>query len=180
MTDYSGNAALAVLRGVRNVRAFAPDPLPEEAVDAILGVARLTGSAGNAQPWEFVVLRDRARITDVAAAGPNLGWLAGAPLVVCLVMAGERPEMERFDEGRLAERIMVAANALGYGAGLGWFSGSAGMARGRGILGVPEPKTTRTVIAIGRPAGQRHLDPADRKPLADLVHRDRYGEADRV
>lgn len=179
MTDRSGNAALAVLRGVRNVREFASEPVREDALAAILDVARLTGSAMNAQPWEFVVLDDRDRIEEVAAAGPNLSWLAGAPLVVCIVMAGKRPELERFDEGRVAERIMAAANSLGYGAGLGWFSGSAGMARGREILGVPEPMTTRTVVAIGRPTGERAPNPVERQPLADLVHRNRYERVDR-
>ncbi len=185
MSDRTANDVLAALRGIRNVRAFTPDPVPNDALDAILEVARLTGSAMNAQPWEFVVVRDRERIAALAGTGPNLAWLAGAPLVICLVMAGERPNLERYDEGRLAERIMIAANALGLGAGLGWFFGAAGQAEGRAVLNVPESNDVRTLIAIGRPgesAGERPAGmpygtpPKARKPLSALVHHERYGQ----
>lgn len=185
MPDSPGNATIGVLRAMRNVRQFAPDAVPDDALAEILDVARLTGSAMNAQPWEFVVVRDRERVGAIAATGPNLGWVAAAPLVICLVMAGERPELERFDEGRLAERIMAAANALGFGAGLGWFFGAEGQAGGRRVLGVPDAKTVRTLIAIGRPGGTPAERPADmpygtpptaRKPLSDLVHVERYGQ----
>ncbi len=63
---------MALLRDERNVRHFAPDPVPDEAIAAILDVARWTGSAKNAQPWHFVVVRDRATIAALAGLGPNL------------------------------------------------------------------------------------------------------------
>lgn len=185
MPNTRGDAAIDVLLGVRNVRRFAPDPVPDDAVATILAVARQTGSAMNAQPWEFVVVRDRERIAALAATGPNLAWLAAAPLVVCLVMAGERPDLERFDEGRLAERIMVAANALGFGAGIGWFFGAEGQAGGRRVIGVPESRTVRTLIAVGWPGGTAAerpstmpygTPPTARKALSELVHHERYGQ----
>jgi nitroreductase len=184
MTDTDGAPTLATLRRVRNTRAFSDEPLPEEALGAILEVARWTGSAGNQQPWEFVVVQDRQQLAALAGLGPNLDWMAAAPVVIALVMAGERPKLEGFDEGRLAERILVAAEALGLGAGLGWPYGAEALAEARRLLAVPEPKTVRTLIAVGRPGGAApprpasmpHQPPAEaRKPLADLVHRDRYG-----
>ena len=184
MTETNAGQTLATLRGVRNTRAFAPEPLPDGALDAILEVARRTGSAGNQQPWEVVVVQDRDRIAALAGLGPNLGWMARAPVAIALVMAGEKPKLEGFDEGRLAERILVAANALGLGAGIGWPFGTEALANARRLLAVPEPQTLRTLIAIGRPGGppperpdsMPHRPPdRARKPLADLVHHDRYG-----
>lgn len=174
---------LAILRGVRNTRHFAADPVSEETLAAILEVARRTGSAMNAQPWEFVVVRDPATIRAIAATGPNLPWLAGAPLAIVLVMDGKRPELEGFDEGRLAERIMAAAYAQGLAAGLGWLMGSDARQQVRTLLGVPEGKSVRTVVAVGYsvapsvPAAPPHEPNADRKPLAELVHHDRYAGA---
>lgn len=55
--SYEGLLALAQHR--RSVRAFNPDlPVSEQTVDKIIDVARWSPSAGNGQPWEFVVIRD--------------------------------------------------------------------------------------------------------------------------
>ena len=50
---------IALLRGLRAVRQFRPDAIPQEVVDAILDVARWSGSASNRQHWEFVVIRKK-------------------------------------------------------------------------------------------------------------------------
>ena len=52
-------ARIRFLRGLRAVRQLRPEPLPEAVLNDILEVARWSGSAGNRQPWEFVVVRDR-------------------------------------------------------------------------------------------------------------------------
>ena len=116
MSDTRG--LLDTLRRVRNTREFTAEPVSDEALGAILEIARRTGSAMNAQPWEFVVVRDPEVLRTISQTGPNLPWLGGAPLAIVLVMAGQRPELEGFDEGRLAERIMAAAYAQGLAAGL--------------------------------------------------------------
>lgn len=172
----------ALLKGARNVRRFRPDPVPGPAVAALLEVARGTGSAANAQPWELVVVQDRETIRALAATGPNLGWMAEAPLLVVLVMAGRRAETEGFDEGRLAERIMLAARAQGLGAGLGWFLPGPARASAKQILGVPEDRTVRTVIAVGSaatPAAEtKGRGTESRKRLDEIVHHGRYGAKD--
>ncbi|CAA9557434.1 MAG: hypothetical protein AVDCRST_MAG59-2269 [uncultured Thermomicrobiales bacterium] len=185
-----GHDLLATLRHVRNTRAFTHESVSAEALGTILEVARCTGSAMNAQPWEFVVVRDPEVLRAISQTGPNLPWLGSAPLAIVLVMAGQRPELEGFDEGRLAERIMAAAYAQGLAAGLGWFLAGEPRRRAYALLGVPEAKAMRTVIAVGHPAAgagpaapppgspAEGMKPASpRKPLAELVHHDRYGAA---
>jgi nitroreductase len=41
------------------VRQLRPEPIPQEVVDAVLDVARWSGSASNKQPWEFIVIRNK-------------------------------------------------------------------------------------------------------------------------
>jgi nitroreductase len=48
-----------LLPGLRTVRQHRPDALPEDVWRNILEVARRWGGAGNRQPWEFNVVRDR-------------------------------------------------------------------------------------------------------------------------
>jgi nitroreductase len=167
---------IAFLRSLRAIRSFRPDPVPQEVVDDILEVARWSGSASNRQPWELVVIRDRETLGKLAQLRGYADHLRGAALGVVLVMAGERAEQETYDEGRLSERIMLAAWAHGVGSSIGWIVGE-GRAAAKEILGVPEERTVRTVISLGYPdegARRRRSGPA-RKPLSEILHEERYG-----
>ena len=42
----------------RSIRNYRPDPIPEEHIEQILEAGRQAPSAGNRQPWHFVVVRD--------------------------------------------------------------------------------------------------------------------------
>ncbi len=166
----------AFLRSLRAVRSFRPDPVPQEVVDDILEVARWSGSASNRQPWELVVIRDRETLGALARVQGYAHHLADAPLGIVLVMAGERAEQETYDEGRLAERIMLAALAQGVGASVGWIVGS-GRDAAREILGVPEGRMVRTTISLGYPdeSARRRRAGQARKPISEIVHEERYG-----
>ena len=166
------------LRTLRAVRAFQPDPVPEEVVHDLLDVARWSGSARNVQPWELVVVRSRESLDALAACEGYAAHLAGAQLGIVLVMAGENKNQETYDEGRLSERIMLAAAAHGVGASIGWFTGQ-GRADAKHLLGIPEQRLVRTAISLGFPdeeARRAHQSRADaRKPLSEIVHLERYG-----
>lgn len=168
---------IAFLSSLRAVRRFRSDPVPPPVVDDLLRVARWSGSARNRQPWEFVVVRDRETLRALAAAEGYAGHLADAPLGLVLVMAGEERTQETFDEGRLSERIMLAALAHGVGSCLGWFT-LAGAETAKATLGVPAPRSVRTALSLGYPdraaAPARGKTPRARKPLAELVHEERY------
>src|ERR671914_1674091 len=141
---------ISFLRTLRAVRSFRPDPVPQEVVDDVLEVARWSGSASNKQPWEMVLIREQDTLRSLASVGGYAGHLAGAPLGIVLIMAGERAEQETYDEGRLAERIMLAAHAHGVGSSIGWIVGS-GRAAAKEILGIPGSRTVRTAISLGYP-----------------------------
>ena len=59
---------LQLVQKQRSIRLFKPDPLPEEYIDKILEAARFAPSAGNSQPWEIIVVKDkeiRDKISDI-------------------------------------------------------------------------------------------------------------------
>jgi nitroreductase len=165
---------IAFLRSLRAVRNFRPDPVPQEVVDDILEVARWSGSASNRQPWEIVVIRDRETLEKLSRVEGYAHHLAGATLGMVVVMAGERPTQETYDEGRLAERMMLAALAHGVGSSLGWLVGD-GRAAAKEILGIPADRTVRTTISLGYPEARRRRAGQARKPLSEIVHEERYG-----
>src|SRR5215210_8972616 len=175
--DRTARDRTSFLRTLRAVRSFRPDPVPQEIVDDVLQVARWSGSASNKQPWEILVVRERDTLRFLASVEGYAGHLAGAPLGIVLIMAGDRAEQETYDEGRLAERIMLAAHAHGVGSSIGWFAGP-GRDAARELLSIPQKKVVRTAISLGYPdEGARRsrasYGPA-RKPLGEIVHEERY------
>ena len=177
-TSQALPAELESLRKLRQTRKFTNEPISDEHLAAILQVARWTGSAKNTQPWEFIIVRDPERIARIAALGAYSGFLAGAPLVIALVLDGYAARSEAYDEGRLSERIMLAAQSLGLGSGTGWWGTEEASAAVKQELGVPAEKRLYSGIAIGHPA--EASTPATsvnggRKPLTDLVHYETYG-----
>jgi nitroreductase len=161
---------LRALRRTRQVRQFTDEPVGEDDLQAILEVARWTGSSTNQQLWQFLVVRDgaiRQRIGEVARYARHVGK---APLAIAI--PGEDLETDAYDEGRAAERILIAANALGLGAGIGWTDGDERAVVGS-LLGVDPPAFVRTIVSVGHPteaAMQKRSGPrTGRKPLEELV-----------
>ena len=163
---------LRALRRTRQVRQFTDEPVGEDDLQAILEVARWTGSSTNQQLWQFLVVRDgaiRQRIGEVTRYARHVGK---APLAIAIAMPGEDLETDAYDEGRAAERILIAANALGLGAGIGWTDGEERAVVGS-LLGVNPPAFVRTIMSVGHPtdaAMQKRSGPrTGRKPLAETV-----------
>jgi nitroreductase len=170
---------IAFLRQLRAVRQFRSEPVAQEVLDAVLQVARWSGSASNQQPWELVVVRDPTTLQAIARYEGFAGHVAGASVAVVLVLAGNalRLEHETYDEGRLSERMMLAASAFGVGSCIGWLRGQ-GPQDLKALLGIPQERLVRTVLSFGYPDEQarqaRPPQPQARKPLESIVHQERY------
>ncbi len=173
---------ISFLKSLRAIREFTPQPIPDDVIDDVLEVARWSGSAVNRQPWEFIVIRDKDTLKKLATVEGHARHLAGAATGIVLVMAGESFEHETYDEGRLAERIMLAAWAHGVGGCIGWF-GENGRSEVKATLGIPDNKFVRTAISLGYPDYEarknRPRREQPRKPLSEIVHWERYGQHNR-
>lgn len=167
-----------VLRRLRAVREFRPEPVPATAINDLIDVARWTGTASNRQHWEIVLVENRETLRALGGMEGYAAHLAGAPLGVVLVMAGELEEQETFDEGRLAERIMLAAEAHGLGSCIGWLRGK-GQEEAKRLLGIPPERLVRTLLSVGyadeAARRARPKKPDARKPTDAFVYRERYG-----
>jgi nitroreductase len=181
MTDSTKSDRITFLRTLRAVRQLRSDPVPDEVLRNILEVGRWSGSAGNRQPWEFVVVRERDMLRRLSAInGANAGHLANAAVGIAIVIHPEVPDLDAYDEGRLAERLLLAATAQELGAAVGHFTGPgdtwAASAEAKQLLGIPDRMTLRGTISIGYPAEhlERTPNPPGRKPLEQLVHWNHY------
>jgi nitroreductase len=127
-----------------------PDPVPEDALDRILAVASRTGSSGNRRPWEFIVVRARDTLARLAELAPEARHLADGGAGIVIVMPGGQVALDAFDEGRVTERILLAARAQGLAARVGWVLADQREAV-RELLGIPADRLVRTTIALGLP-----------------------------
>lgn len=173
-------AQIAALKSLRQIRQLSPEPLPADALQDILDVARWTGSARNIQPWELIVIQDRGTLQTLGSIeGGHAAHLTNAGAGIALVMSGdpEHTDFDTYDEGRLSERIMLAAAAHGLGSAIGWFK-DASSDEAKRTLGVPPERLLRTVMSIGRvdaEARRQRVRPEQpRKPLAGIVHTERW------
>ncbi len=95
----------SVVEARRSVRAFLPDPVPEEVLERCLAAALLAPSSSNLQPWEFVVVRSapaRAEADRICLGQPAV---RSAPLLLAVVARRDawrrnRDEVLRIHQGR--------------------------------------------------------------------------------
>lgn len=174
---------LKPIRRVHQIRQYAPDLVPDDAVDQLLELVRWTGSSKNSQPWHFVVVRDREKLRKIAALRPNIGWAATAPLGIAIVLDGANPLSEAYDEGRVTERLLTGATMLGYGGGVAWFGEAQHQTEAKKILGIPAERTARQIVMVGRPTSREDPRPTGpgrgRRPLGELVSFERFGSTKR-
>jgi nitroreductase len=159
----------------RQYREFTSDPVTDDELQALAQVARWSGSSNNTQPWRFLVTRDVGPIRQIAEiAMPQTYALRTAMAAMAIILPADasREVSHAYDDGRVAERVLVAASMLGFGAGITWVVEKYRTQVG-GLLGVGDDRFVRTIMAIGHPterALHRRTKPGEaRLPLDELV-----------
>ncbi len=160
------------LRRLRAVKQFTGAPVDQSMIEGMLEVARWSGSSGNRQPTEVVVVRDPAMRRQFGQwrAGPA----ASAPVVFLLVTESDAFV---FDEGRMAERLLLAAAACGLGGTVAVLKDD-GPEAVKPLLGIPAERRALTVVAVGHTdlsaRRARPATPQARKPMTAFAHWDRF------
>ncbi|HUT19638.1 MAG TPA: nitroreductase family protein [Anaerolineae bacterium] len=157
----------------RSIRKYTADPVGEEDVKALLEAAMSAPSAGNSQPWHFVVVTDRQTLDGLAEVHSYGKMLFEAPL--CIAVCGD-PSLSRHhwvqDCSAATENLLLAAAALGLGAvWLGVHPEADRAAAIRKVLHIPEDIAPLNLISIGHPAEEK--EPRTQYDEA-RVHRERW------
>ena len=160
------------IRTILAVRRYQDKPVPEEIVRRIVEAARLTASSVNLQPWHFIVVQDKEtlrRLGSLVKTGP---YIAGAPLaVVVAIQKDSRYAVS--DASRAIQDMMLTA--WDYGVGSNW-AGFSGLEEVGSLLGVPPEMEVLAVVPFGYPATVIGRGKKNRKRLAEVVSRERYGQ----
>ena len=163
------------IRTRRSIRRYTDEEVGPETVRELLDAARWAPSAGNLQPWEFVVVRRPELKEALARAALGQMFVAEAPVVVVVCadqmrsasIYGERGSSLYClqDTAAATQNLLLAAHDRGLGAC--W----VGAFREREVgclIGVPPGIRPVAIIPIGHPA-ERPRPPA-RRSLRDIIH----------
>lgn len=155
---------------LRALRAYADRPVDPDDLARVIEAARWTGSSKNRQNWSFIVVDDPEQKAALATAGDFTDPVRNAPMAIALV---QEPEGYEFDTGRLAQNIMLAADALGMATCPITLHRDEVAAE---VLGLPKGRRCRYAVTLGYPADSAAPGKmGGRKPVGDLLHRNRYG-----
>ena len=166
------------IRARRNVRVFAERPIADADLDRILEAGRRAPSSRNWQPWDFVLVTERAQLPELAQVWRGAAHVAGAAaVIVCLgpVLAADDHRLGwlQYDHGQATMSMALAAADLAIGSS---HAAVADQDLARSLLGFPEDRFAVSLLSLGYPA-DRPLVPLrrpDRRPFDEVVHRGRW------
>ncbi len=153
----------------RSVREYTDEPVSREDIMEILKAGSWAPSGLNNQPWRFAVVRDRAKLPELAKLTRYRHIIEGAPAAIGVFCDRQAMYNEVKDHqgiGACLQNMLLAAHALGLGAV--WLGEILNRGNDvRELLEVPEGLELMAVIAVGHPA--RRDQRSNRKDLADLL-----------
>ncbi|HWC30841.1 MAG TPA: nitroreductase family protein [Dehalococcoidia bacterium] len=164
--------AFDAVRTVLAVRQFQDKPVPADVVQRVVDAAHLTASSRNGQPWHFVVIQNREtlkRLAPLARTGP---YIADAQFAVAVAYDKESPYGVS-DTSRAIQSMVLTA--WGDGVGSNWVGFDGTLKDVNAELGLPENLQLVGVVPFGYPVKKLGKGKKNRKPISEVVHRERYG-----
>jgi nitroreductase len=154
-----------------SVRAYDAVEIPEADLMRILDAGRRAPSGGNRQPLQYVLVRDPKTLKAFDRVQASFVTASAAIGIIA------DPGVSRWwleDAAAAAENMLLALHALGYASV--WVEGTLLKEEefARNLLGVPKEKRFAILLPIGK--APQKTPQADKKPLKEILWRERYGK----
>ena len=165
-----------------SIRKYKDTPLPDSDLQTILKAAQLAQSAANRQPWEFIVVTDKAQLEKLVDTGhwpgrpPQSSMITAPTVIICLA----NPELSRpvgpfngflVDLAIAIENMALTAWEMGIGS---CWIGAFQEDKVKTILNVPENLRVVSLLTLGYADEQPR--PKNRKELSEIIHYQQYGQ----
>jgi nitroreductase len=166
---------LKAIRRRRSIRSFKSQDVSPEAVEDLIEAARWAPSAGNIQPWEFVIVRKPQAKERLARAAWDQTFISEAPVVI-VVCADENRSSEGYglrgktlyclqDTAAAAQNIHLAAQSLGLGT---CWVGAFRDEEVQEVLHIPDGNRPVAIIPIGH--ARQPPERRTRRPVKQMIH----------
>jgi len=164
----------------KSSRSYAGTPVPDEVLVNIMEAARLAPSAGNVQPWHFIIVRDEEKRRRIAKGCRYGKFLSESPVVI--IACGNKKASPRWyavDTSIAVEHIVLAATARGLGTcWIGMFSEE----EIREMVDLPDQYDVVALLSLGYEKKKRDLwarilhAVRPRKKRGEIVSQETYGK----
>ncbi len=165
------NPVFEAVRTVLAVREYQDKPIPDDVLGRIVEAGHLSASASNAQPWHFVVVKDRAGLRDLGGLVARGPYIAGAAAAVVVAYEKANP-LGISDVSRAIQSMILVA--WGDGVGSNW-TGFGQLDGVRKKVGLPDKYEVLAVVPFGYPKRKLGLGKKKRKPPAEVASSERFG-----
>ena len=177
MTDF-----IELARNRRSIRKYTDQAVEPEKIEKLLQAALMAPAGKRLNPWEFVVVEDRAILRQMAGCRTyGSQMLEGSPLGIVICADASVSDTWKFDCAIAAENILLEAADLGLGAC--WVQVLDRMVKDdsdetaeqmvRSLLGIPEHLNVICIISVGYKNEERQPHELE-KLQYDKVHYGKY------
>ncbi len=168
------------IKNRRSVRVFSKQPVSDEEVEKLIDAARWAPSAGNLQPWLFIIVREPEIKHGLCRAAGNQTFIEEAPVVV-VVCADPQRSAKGYrsrgidlyclqDTAAATQNMLLTAQAMGLAT---CWVGAFREEEARKLLKIPEGVRPVAIVPVGHAAEKPRIRP--RRQLNEIVYREIYG-----
>jgi nitroreductase len=167
------------IKGRRSIRTFKNQNVPDKMIDKLIDAARWAPSAGNIQPWEFVIITKPTVKKKLAQAALNQTHVEEAPVVIVVCADEKRAAMGYGNRGRTlyciqdtaaaTQNILLTAYSLGLGS---CWIGAFNEDEAKEALNAPEGIRPLAIIPVGYP--NETPPQRSRKFINQIVHHEGF------
>ena len=107
-----------IIKKRRSIRSYLPTPITEQELYEILSAGLYAPSGKNRQPWRFVIVKDKEKISRISKTTTYSRFIRNAPILVLVyaILSTEYPnEKDMLGVGACVQNILLAATEKGYG-----------------------------------------------------------------
>jgi len=167
----------------RSVRSYEKKDVPNELIGQMVEAAVRAPSAGNIQPWEFIVVKDIEKKKELYGAALKQRHVQEAPVVI-VVCADPEKSADKYgergeslyciqDTAAAIENMLLTAHSLGLGT---CWVGAFEDDEVRRILNIPQKLKLVALITVGFPKGHVKPTKPSRIPFENITFIDEYGK----
>jgi len=167
----------------QSIRTYDKKDVPNELIGQILEAGVHAPSAGNMQPWEFIIVKDKKIKKEIADAALRQRFIDEAPVLIIVCADPEKSGLRYRERGKTLysfqdtaaaiENMLLTAKALGLG---GCWVGAFEEEKVKSILRIPAKLRPVAILSIGFPIPYEKPTKTPRIPFENITWVDRYGE----